>query len=309
MEVATPTAAPLDNRQDLESQEQLDEDLDDSRDREDEEEEYREEEDEDGVVEEEEEMVHLEDVLDQLGSDEEDEDGGAGDLEMDDMLSEKKEFQCEYCNYSTNRRSDLNRHVRGHTGENLFHCVKCDYKTARKSDLRRHHLLHAGEKPFKCGVCNYTTSRKAVLLKHMRIHTANLPRSRVILVQVTKDGQKVINNNALAESPSSSTSSQAKSPAKKPRVSSAPVKMYQCDKCDFVAACRKNYHEHRLSHGKEQKWKCPMCGYMTIRKSDMTRHFNIHIDNVFKCNLCEYKTVRHSDFVRHTKTHNKTKFN
>lgn len=259
------------------------------------------------VVIEEERMVHLEDVLDVM-DDEEIGDDIHDDHESEryDEMPEKKEFQCEYCNYSTNRRSDLTRHVRGHTGENLFHCVKCEYKTARKSDLRRHHLLHAGEKPFKCGVCNYTTSRKTVLLKHMRIHTANLPRCRVILVQATKDGQKVINNNALADLPSSSDPT-AVSP-KKRRSSSASVKMYSCDKCDFVAACRKNYYEHRLSHGKEQKWKCPMCGYMTIRKSDMTRHFNIHIDNVFKCNLCEYKTVRHSDFVRHSKTHNKHKY-
>ena len=259
---------------------------------------------------EEEQLVHLEDVMDEIRSDEEE----SHELQMEgeqevsyEEIPEKKEFQCEYCNYSTNRRSDLTRHVRGHTGENLFHCIKCEYKTARKSDLRRHHLLHAGEKPFKCGVCNYTTSRKTVLLKHMRAHTANLPRCRVILVQVSKDGQKVINNNALADHPSTSNADNSPTP-KKRKTSTASVKMYSCDKCEFVAACRKTYHEHRLSHGMEQKWKCPLCGYLTIRKSDMTRHYNIHIDNVFKCNLCEYKTVRHSDFVRHSKTHNKHKY-
>merc|ERR1712113_676551 len=103
----------------------------------------------------------------------------------------KKEFSCEYCMYSTNRRSDLNRHIRAHTGENLFHCGKCDYKTARKSDLRRHFLLHSGEKQFKCGVCAFTTTRKQVLLKHMKHHTAKLKKGRVILVQATKEGQKV----------------------------------------------------------------------------------------------------------------------
>jgi len=302
MEVRIPQSAPLDPRHHLHSARVV-------------EEEFLEEEEilkGDEEIIEEEQMVHLEDVLDQIGSEDD-----SAELQMEEQnvsyeeMPEKKEFQCEYCNYSTNRRSDLTRHVRGHTGENLFHCVKCEYKTARKSDLRRHHLLHAGEKPFKCGVCNYTTSRKTVLLKHMHIHTANLPRCRVILVQVTKEGQKVINNNALADLPSSSTvetTTSSSSSPKKRRSSSASVKMYSCDKCDFVAACRKNYHEHRLSHGKEQKWKCPMCGYMTIRKSDMTRHFNIHIDNVFKCNLCEYKTVRHSDYVRHSKTHNKHKY-
>ena len=299
MEVRSPQSAPLDPHNLHSTHEEVQE-------------EFVGEEDilkEDEEIIEEEQMVHLEDVLDEIGSEED-----SSELQMEEQnvsyeeMPEKKEFQCEYCNYSTNRRSDLTRHVRGHTGENLFHCVKCEYKTARKSDLRRHHLLHAGEKPFKCGVCNYTTSRKTVLLKHMRIHTANLPRCRVILVQVTKEGQKVINNNALADLPSSSNVDTTSSPPKKRRSTSASVKMYSCDKCEFVAACRKNYHEQRLSHGKEQKWKCPMCGYMTIRKSDMTRHFNIHIDNVFKCNLCEYKTVRHSDFVRHSKTHNKHKY-
>lgn len=255
-----------------------------------------------------EELVHLEDVMDELDS--EDEEGSQN--EGEDGV--KKDYNCEYCSYSTNRRSDLVRHIRRHTGENLFNCPKCDYSTARKSDLRRHLLLHAGEKPFKCGVCNYTTSRKTVLLKHMRIHTANSPRARVILVLVTKEGQRVIHHNALADVPESSQACQPKSPVpvpKKRRTSSArqtPQKSYQCDKCEFSSTFRREFHEHKLTHGKEQKWKCPMCGYMTIRKSDMTRHYNIHIDNVFKCNLCEYKTVRHSDFVRHSKTHEKHKY-
>ena len=221
---------------------------------------------------------------------------------------ERKEFKCEYCIYSTNRRSDLIRHIRVHTGENLHHCNQCEYKSSRKSDLQRHQLLHTGQKPFKCGVCQYATSRKTVLLKHMKEHVSNLPRARVILVK----GQRVINNNALADvdniGQNSSPHKQKRlhhRPPKKP--SKAPIKMYQCDKCEFVAACRKNFREHRLSHGSEPKWKCPKCGYMTIRKSDMTRHYNIHIDNVFKCNLCDYKTVRQSDFLRHSKTHNKCK--
>ena len=248
-------------------------------------------------------VVLMDDVMDEIHSEEE-EVMDPADYIDEQVEGYKKVFQCGYCSYSTNRQSDLKRHVFSHTGENLYHCSKCEYKTARKSDLRRHQLLHIGEKPFKCGVCHYTTSRKTVLLKHMQKHTANLPRCRVILVQVSKEGQRVINNNALADLPVSSSEKRpsSASPAKKKK---ADLKMYSCDKCDFVAACRKNFHEHKLSHGTEQKWKCPMCGYLTIRKSDMTRHFNIHIDNVFKCNLCEYKTVRNSDFIRHNKVHEK----
>ena len=283
--------APLDHSADL--SDDLDGTLSD---------EYDEEDDEDAI--EGEEMVHIEDVMDQLHSEDEVIDPSSF---CGEQLEQKKDFQCGYCDYSTNRQSDLKRHVFGHTGENLFHCSKCEYKTARKSDLRRHQLLHIGEKPFKCGVCHYTTSRKTVLLKHMRIHTANRPRCRVILVQVSKEGQRVINNNALADMPVAAAEIQSSgtTPTKK----KAELKMYSCDKCDFVAACRKNFHEHKLSHGTEQKWKCPMCGYLTIRKSDMTRHFNIHIDNVFKCNICEYKTVRHSDFIRHNKVHEKHSYN
>jgi len=114
---------------------------------------------------------------------------------------EDKPFQCGYpkCNYETNRRNNLKRHMmtmherlnsphfccgvtffrkadmRAHTKE--VHCdgypctwPGCGKGFVRKALLDRHIKIHTGEKPFVCPICQYGTSHKSNLDRHVRIH-------------------------------------------------------------------------------------------------------------------------------------------
>lgn len=51
---------------------------------------------------------------------------------------------------------------------NYFSCLICDYETNVKRSLQRHIRIHTGEKPYKCSLCNFTATRKDYISRHMK---------------------------------------------------------------------------------------------------------------------------------------------
>ena len=92
--------------------------------------------------------------------------------------TKKKEVhsnQCNQCDFSFKKPSDLIRHMRTHTGERPYSCDICERKFTVKSTLKTHMLVHTGSKTLVCHVCQSTFSSKTSLKVHMRLHTGSLP--------------------------------------------------------------------------------------------------------------------------------------
>ncbi|KAK3861070.1 hypothetical protein Pcinc_032928 [Petrolisthes cinctipes] len=51
-------------------------------------------------------------------------------------------------------------------------CNYCHKDFAFASDLERHMRIHTGEKPFACSLCPYRSSQRYNLLRHRRVHVA-----------------------------------------------------------------------------------------------------------------------------------------
>lgn len=113
------------------------------------------------------------------------------------------DFNCDLCEYKTQRKDKYVRHLRKHeealhetptnsgiepgqqrlelnakTQEDddgqLFSCLECSYKTTSKRSLYRHKVCHS-EKRFVCKLCGYKTNRKSNLKDHEVSHTGLKP--------------------------------------------------------------------------------------------------------------------------------------
>ncbi|XP_041371269.1 early growth response protein 1-like isoform X15 [Gigantopelta aegis] len=79
----------------------------------------------------------------------------------------KKKHPCSHCDYQTDRKADLTRHERTHTG-NFLKCHLCPRQYSDKSQLTYHLKAHAGL--LKCDTCGKQFSAIGVLRRHKKIH-------------------------------------------------------------------------------------------------------------------------------------------
>ena len=84
-------------------------------------------------------------------------------------------YQCPYCLKVMERRTDIVKHIRIHTGEKPFVCPFCPHECAQKSNMEIHIRNHTGEKPFACSYCNYASKQRSNLQRHITQHHSQNP--------------------------------------------------------------------------------------------------------------------------------------
>ncbi|KAF8782789.1 zinc finger protein 836-like [Argiope bruennichi] len=81
-----------------------------------------------------------------------------------------KIYVCNFCEYTSHKRSTFEMHMRKHTGEKPFKCDQCDYCTSDHNSLRRHKMKHSGEKKYKCPYCPYSAIQASTFKSHLKKH-------------------------------------------------------------------------------------------------------------------------------------------
>ncbi|XP_068211063.1 zinc finger and BTB domain-containing protein 7A-like isoform X33 [Palaemon carinicauda] len=81
-----------------------------------------------------------------------------------------KVHKCSYCDYVTNKTTNLMRHVHTHTGERPFACPYCPFRATQEINIKSHIRTHTGEKPYACAHCPYRCSQKSNLNSHLQTH-------------------------------------------------------------------------------------------------------------------------------------------
>ncbi|XP_013884873.1 zinc finger protein 568, partial [Austrofundulus limnaeus] len=92
-----------------------------------------------------------------------------------DIQTKPKVFSCDDCGKIFNRKTNLNRHTRIHTGQKPFSCYFCGRRFSDKANFNRHVTIHTGQKPFSCDVCGHRFSLESELNSHVIIHTGQRP--------------------------------------------------------------------------------------------------------------------------------------
>ncbi|KAG5895333.1 hypothetical protein JTB14_003131 [Gonioctena quinquepunctata] len=80
-----------------------------------------------------------------------------------------KIHSCDICGFKSVSKSHLTDHKYQHNKENApkFHCTQCEFSSNRKGNLKRHLLTHLAGNPYVCSECKIGFNQKLQLDSHI----------------------------------------------------------------------------------------------------------------------------------------------
>ncbi|XP_029300119.1 LOW QUALITY PROTEIN: zinc finger protein 462 [Cottoperca gobio] len=258
------------------------------------------------------------------------------------MFSREDKYSCQYCQFVSPFRHNLDRHVQSHHGHHKpFKCKLCPFKSAYVSRLKSHlHKAHTGEQhTYKCLSCPFSSMTISLLKEHsLRDHgeALTLPKLRAATQAVhaalrpsrlasnaeqtpldpddpsyleTADVRQQLSHYQLASRSQMSSSS---TPGVSTAADNRPDSILTCEFCEFSSGYMQSLRRHyRDRHGGKKLFKCKDCSFFTCYKNTFTMHVEAgHNNNApanlpkdLRCPLCLYHTKHKSNMIDHIVLH------
>ena len=196
------------------------------------------------------------------------------------------EFQCNLCDYQSDRKSKFDRHFLTHSEGKHFTCSVCGKAYRDQSSLKSHLKSHNNETEFFCSFCETLFESK----ENLQFHKAEFHPSERDEVSVDAEGNMI-----------------------KPSLSQKVYyKKFQCHICSFQTDRRNKLDIHIQTHSEHKEFRCELCEKEFKTLSGLTNHLRSHekddqalVKNILQdlktlqCPLCEKSYKYKKDIIKH----------
>ncbi|XP_061887041.1 zinc finger protein 462 isoform X2 [Entelurus aequoreus] len=252
------------------------------------------------------------------------------------MLSREDKYRCQYCQFVSPFRHNLDRHMQSHHGHHKpFKCKLCPFKSAYVSRLKSHmHKAHASEQhAYKCLSCPFSSMTISQLKEHsLQDHgeALTLPKLRAATQAAHASTRLTTNADQSPSAPDDpsyweqeddceqlshyqiASHSHVSSSLVHGVTDSRPDNILTCEFCEFSSGYMQSLRRHyRDRHGGKKLFKCKDCSFFTCYKNTFTMHVEAgHNNNApediqkdLRCPLCLYHTKYKSSMIDHIVLH------
>lgn len=224
---------------------------------------------------------------------------------------------CTYCNRTFMCETRRKNHERIHTGKKPWCCSVCQKRFNTKSSFELHKKIHTGEKPHQCNQCSLRFRLKHQLHSH---HKAHAKQNFGMNNDANDDkSNQLIQHELLSMDPAyghlidartyqcylcgfSGNQNQLKIHM---RVQHTGEKLFNCKMCKKIFLRYHSIDLHMLTHLKNCKFECDVCGEKFRRKEGLKMHMQAKHSQqtAFQCKVCMKKFYKKFTFVTHLRTH------
>ncbi|XP_043281628.1 zinc finger protein 2 homolog [Venturia canescens] len=204
-----------------------------------------------------------------------------GQLNFHKNFHENPRYRCEICTKPFLRPSDIEKHMRTHTGEKPYSCKVCSKSFAQLVALQQHERIHTGDKPYVCEICGKRFSQKANKTKHVKIHKEGAkPHTCGICGRSFSDLEEMnLHRAGHGGGKPRKCSYCDESFRKKSELSLHTSRCHTFEKLHKCAFCQKAFHslynlkQHVMVHTGQKPYACSGCDLRFTQKSNLTKHF------------------------------------
>ncbi|CAG7719500.1 unnamed protein product [Allacma fusca] len=232
-----------------------------------------------------------------------------------------KQFGCMICPKKFRFKSQLNRHVKIHTGDRphscdvcggtfasrwhlsrhqmthlveqkVFFCDLCLTAFSRKKNFELHSKVHAKQKPFKCGECPACFKVKDELVLHMQVHagrkTVPVPGLESVPVSTPPLPKLVPLPVSLKVPNPENLSAASNNTTFDPKFFVGKMKLPKLTPSVSVSVPPKGKRGRKKNPNRIFAFACDVCGHTFSRNHHLQRHKLIHTgERPFRCEQCD----------------------